>query len=398
MDILREASPVERAHINENTALYFYYTLNDRYEIKSFEHALALVLRRHPLLRAAIQDTVFIEKEGITSSEYVTELEKLPNEGDQFSYALDSGSLFHLYISIKEDSSTDCLLIIHHAIGDVLSGIVLIEDIIKGLLAPQIPQSSLPLHSSIETFFPYHPTPDEIAEYSQSFHNLHAYPATCILPITNPETPFEQTKLCEKEVTIRKDIYEKIKRIAKAHNISRHAFLTSLLLHAIPETTKRKSACVGTSVDMKRRLLEGRSQKDLFSGPLTTTSFIDYNGEDPLWLTAEKYAGALAAKTHSPDLYREMYGLLDEKINLFLLGMAFHISDAGQVVFSSSSVQEVVSHLSFSIPTHLNCPYITAITYDNTITLRIGYPAPWFSEETISAFLHRMAYQLKHLE
>jgi|GEM_PF-2663407 len=397
MEVLRQASPLERAYIDGNVAIYFYFTLDDHFKQKAFEHAVAIVLRRHPFLRSALNDDVFIEKDVISPTDHITQIVELPTNGEQFSYALDSSSLFHLYVAPQEDLSTDCLLVLHHAIADVTSGIALIEDLVRGLVSPEIPQTSLPVHTSIETFFPYCPTQPEIESYASSFHNSRAYPATCVLPVTEPAVPFEQTSLIEKEVVLRKDLFDRLKTAAKKNKVSRHALLTSILLHAIPDHIERTSVCVGTVVDMKRRLLEGRSCRDLFSGPLISTSFIDLNGQDPAWTTAEKYAGALAAKIESPDIYRENYGIISEKVNLFLLGVSFFISDAGTIRFSNAAVQELVTHLSFSSPLRLNCPYIMTTTYGNTVTLRIGHPTPWISEKTIDQYINRISENLNQI-
>lgn len=394
MEVLREASRLEKTCIASQSELSFFFTLADQFTEGAFLHALTLVMRRHPLLSAKLNDTVFIQLDTIEPSGYITFVESLEAPFILPLSQLDGNGLFHLFCCLKENGM-DCVLVLHTVIGDVTSGVALIEDLCRGLLMPHVPQNKLPCHYPIDTFFPYTPHSDEISSYARQYHDQHVHPATCRFLIENPELPFEQLEFKRKSVRIRADRMSTLRAFAKEHSVSKHALFAACLVHALTPAEDKKSACIVTAVDMKRRLIEDAGYKDVFSGVVYTTSFFDVDGRDPQYVTAKKYAGVLAAKIESADLYKEAYALSEGEINLFSIGSCFALSDGGIIRFSDGSVAELVSDISFvSTYPEMNAPHLSFSLYEDVATLHIVYPHPWIPESEINSFLSYLERQI----
>lgn len=388
MDVLREASQIERAYLETDQSIYLSFTIVEHFTESQLQFAIGSLLRAHPFLRAALNDSVFIEKDDIHPGDHLTILEEIPKNEAKYTLTLSRQHLFHFYVQHLDEGSLSCLLVIHHAIADVDAAIIVLEDFTHCLKHPTMPLQSEPLHAPIEHFFPENASPEDVEGYAKRFDGKR--PASCALPITDPSLPYEECVLKETTISFRADILNELKIQAKKHKLSFHSVIASLFLHAIAPTEDKMAAAMATTISLKRTYCDDHRSRGLFTGTVPTAIFLDLDPSDPLDETAHKYAAILGAKVATPDPVFEHLAMLSDKVSYFPLGLALHLSDAGKVFFRSQSTHDLIENISFSTPTAYNCPHITLVTYKELCTAHILYPSPWIAEETIALFLARL--------
>lgn len=391
MEVLRQLTQLEKGYSSGNESLYFSFVITQTFTENQIIKAIDQLVGRHRMLRSFIQDEMFVEKTTYMASDYIERVDDIPLRGEQFEYELPSDALFRLLFRPKMDGTTRCLFLIHHTIADATSALQIINDFVSMLLQPKREfTKSLDLPPVEQNIYTY--TDAEVQTFAMGYQNRH--PATCRLPVTCPEYSYEETRLQEQTIVIREDTY--IKLIEKAHmaKVSFHGYLTALLLHAMRNEEDPQSACVATSVDLKRRMK--KSPKDaICNGAVLTTTFLDLLPTDTPLDTAKKYRGSLESKIQSGEHILEYQGLVTEQINYFTLGLSFLIVDLGSITFSDPAISDSIAELSFTMPVKVNAPVITTLTYDKMLLLSISYPTPWFDKETIDGYVKRLSHLLQ---
>lgn len=397
MNRLRKVSSIELSMAHYGTIVTA-FTLSGIINIELLQQAIAIEAKRHPLLNAHIicQDGNYFFEE----NQRELSIDTLTGEADIYesliNQTLNILQQLGKVIILVSTNTTFIYFCISHVISDAKSSICFIENCLNHytlLVQGKTPRAkALPLLADIGSIIN-----EQVSQVSLfDFRMLHNSLAnTKKLSPSNAE--YKTQSQCHnriKTLTFDSNELKRLRTLAKEYRTTLNGLISAAILFALKKmpTTQGKDFSLATAINLRQLLPKPITNEQLILAAYGQVTTIDAL-EETFEITAQKISNSIKASISSGTIFNMVFSYgLRKIVNPHQLDWhqnpsSVTISNIGNLTKNSCLDKITVKHVKFSVTRFDGQPFITMLTFDDTLHLNIAYPHPRYSDELIDRFI-----------